>query len=69
MEEVGLNRPQVHLGEEARGLCTQLWSEGGEDRFCALFFDRVEHGVGDVGERFIPGNALELPGAALADAF
>ncbi len=63
---VGGRRPE-HVGELTGRKGTHLGCQQREDRFRAVVLDGIEDGVGDVGERLVPGDLLELALAALAD--
>jgi hypothetical protein len=66
---VAVGRRQAQMGtQQPRGRGPDLRCQQREDRLRTLLLDGVEHGVGDVGERRVPGDGLELALAALSHA-
>ncbi len=63
---IGGRRPQCK-GVVTGGPRPDLGCERGDDRFHALVLDGVEHGVGDVAQRLVPGHRFELSLAPLTD--
>ena len=63
---VGGRRSQ-QIGVLAGRSRPDLGRQRGDDRLHALVLDGVEHGVGDLGQRLVPGHRLELSLAPLTD--
>src|SRR3990170_1330286 len=74
----------VHLRVEVRGQAadhadnpppaaadgaTDVTARQGDDRLRPLVLDRVQHGVRDLVDGLVPGDALPLPLTALTDAY
>jgi hypothetical protein len=66
---VAVGRRKAEVGtQQPSGCRPDLRRQQGEDRLRTLILDGIEHGVGDVGERLVPGDGLELALAAFTHA-